>query len=204
MEVGVDRPQLPDLTILALDAFGGFEATRQCFFVADVAPNIVFDTSLSYNFDFIEDFARRFGAERVVFGTDLYSHPVGQRISHLLPQIEACSLDDAEKAAILGGTRLATPVPPDRSATPQLRGARDRREVERAHRAGGRRAHRGDGVDDAVGRGGVATARRAGLAGLGAVDGHVEVRVAGDAHAVDRRRAGSKRASRARSRRRCG
>jgi predicted TIM-barrel fold metal-dependent hydrolase len=63
----------------------------------------VFDTSLSYNFDFIEDFARRFGAERVVFGTDLYSHPVGQRISHLLPQIEACSLGDAEKAAMLGG-----------------------------------------------------------------------------------------------------
>jgi predicted TIM-barrel fold metal-dependent hydrolase len=96
--------ELPDLTILALDAFGGFEATRQCFFVADVAPNIVFDTSLSYNFDFIEDFARRFGADRVVFGTDLYSHPVGQRISHLLPQVEACALDDADKAAILGGT----------------------------------------------------------------------------------------------------
>jgi predicted TIM-barrel fold metal-dependent hydrolase len=95
---------LPDLTILALDAFGGFEATRQCFFVADVAPNVVFDTSLSYNFDFIEDFARRFGADRVVFGTDLYSHPVGRRISHLLPQIAASSLTDAEKAAILGGT----------------------------------------------------------------------------------------------------
>lgn len=95
----------PDLAILALDAFGGFEATRQCFFVAEVAPNVVFDTSLSYNFDFIEDFAVRFGAERVVFGTDLYSHPVGQRISHLLPQIVAATkLDQEAKAAILGGT----------------------------------------------------------------------------------------------------
>jgi predicted TIM-barrel fold metal-dependent hydrolase len=93
----------PDLTILALDAFGGFEATRQCFFVAEVAPNVVFDTSLSYNFDFIEEFARRFGAARVVFGTDLYSHPVGRRISHLLPQIEASSLSDDDKAAVLGG-----------------------------------------------------------------------------------------------------
>jgi predicted TIM-barrel fold metal-dependent hydrolase len=96
--------ELPELTILALDAFSGFEATRQCFFVADVAPNIVFDTSLSYNFDFIEDFATRFGADRVVFGTDLYSHPVGRRISHLLPQIESSALSDADKAAILGGT----------------------------------------------------------------------------------------------------
>lgn len=92
-----------DQAILALDAFGGFEATRQCFHVAELAPNIVWDTSLSYNFDFIEDFARRFGAERVVFGTDLYSHPVGRRISHLLPQIEASRLGDDDKAAILGG-----------------------------------------------------------------------------------------------------
>jgi predicted TIM-barrel fold metal-dependent hydrolase len=95
---------LPDLTLLALDAFGGFEATRHCFFVADVAPNVVFDTSLSYNFDFIEDFVGRFGADRVVFGTDLYSFPVGRRISHLLPQIEASALGDADKAAVLGGT----------------------------------------------------------------------------------------------------
>lgn len=93
----------PDLTILALDAFGGFEATRHNFFVGEIAPNVVFDTSLSYNFDYIEDFANQFGAERVVFGTDLYSHPVGRRISHLLPQIVDSALSDADKAAVLGG-----------------------------------------------------------------------------------------------------
>jgi len=116
--------ELPDLTILALDAFGGFEATRQCFFVAEVAPNVVFDTSLSYNFDFIEDFAVRFGAARVVFGTDLYSFPVGRRISHLLPQIEASSLSDADQAAVLGGTarrllRVPDAVSDDRPAAPR-------------------------------------------------------------------------------------
>jgi hypothetical protein len=94
---------VPDLTILALDAFGGFEATRHNFFVGEIAPNVVFDTSLSYNFDYIEDFANQFGAERVVFGTDLYSHPVGRRISHLLPQIVDSALSDADKAAVLGG-----------------------------------------------------------------------------------------------------
>lgn len=95
--------RFPGLTILALDPFSSYEATRQCSHVADVATNVVFDTSLSYNFDFIEEFAVRFGAERVVFGTDLYSHPVGRRISHLLPQIVACDLPDDDKAAILGG-----------------------------------------------------------------------------------------------------
>jgi predicted TIM-barrel fold metal-dependent hydrolase len=102
-KLAVTAGKVPDLTIIALDPFSGFEATRQCFHVAELAPNLVFDTSLSYNFDFIEDFARRFGAERVVFGTDLYSHPVGRRISHLLAQIEQCSLNEDEKAAILGG-----------------------------------------------------------------------------------------------------
>jgi predicted TIM-barrel fold metal-dependent hydrolase len=71
--------------------------------VADVAPSIVFDTSLSYNFDFIEEFVVRFGPERVVFGTDLYSWPVGRRVSHLLPQIIESRLPHGAKAAILGG-----------------------------------------------------------------------------------------------------
>ena len=102
-KLAVTARKLSDLTMVTLDPFSGFEATRQCFHVAELAPNLVFDTSLSYNFDFIEDFARRFGAHRVVFGTDLYSHPVGRRISHLLPQIEQCSLPDGDKAAILGG-----------------------------------------------------------------------------------------------------
>ena len=94
---------IPDTPVLALDAFGSYEATRECFFIAEVAPNILFDTSLSYNFDFIEEFARAFGAERVVFGTDLYSHPVGRRISHLLPPIRESALSEQEKAKILAG-----------------------------------------------------------------------------------------------------
>jgi predicted TIM-barrel fold metal-dependent hydrolase len=93
-----------DVPMLALDAFGSYESTRQCFFIAELAPNLVFDTSLSYNFDFIEDFVRRFGADRVAFGTDLYSWPVGRRISHLLDQIVASELSVDDKAAILGGT----------------------------------------------------------------------------------------------------
>jgi predicted TIM-barrel fold metal-dependent hydrolase len=94
---------VPDTQILALDPFCSYEATRQCFFVAELATNIIFDTSLSYNFDFIEDFAERFGAERIAFGTDLYSWPVGKRVSHLLGQIVASDVADRDKALILGG-----------------------------------------------------------------------------------------------------
>jgi predicted TIM-barrel fold metal-dependent hydrolase len=93
----------PDLPMLVLDAFSTFEGTKECTDVAGACPNLLFDTSLSYNFDFIEAFALRFGSERVVFGTDLYSPPLGRRISHLVPQILESSLPDAGKAAILGG-----------------------------------------------------------------------------------------------------
>lgn len=102
-KLAVVARSIPDTPVLALDAFGSYEATRECFFIAEVAPNIVFDTSLSYNFDFIEDFAVRFGPERVVFGTDLYSYPVGRRISHILDQIRSCALSDEDKALILAG-----------------------------------------------------------------------------------------------------
>lgn len=102
-KLAVVARSIPETPVLALDAFGSYEATRECFFIAEIAPNIVFDTSLSYNFDFIEDFAGRFGAERVVFGTDLYSWPVGKRISHILAQILESDLGDGDKAAILAG-----------------------------------------------------------------------------------------------------
>ena len=60
----------------------------------------------------------------MVFGTDLYSFPVGRRVSHLLPQIDASSLSDAAKAAVLGGTarrllRVPDAVSADGPAAPR-------------------------------------------------------------------------------------
>ncbi|MCH2171384.1 amidohydrolase family protein [Myxococcota bacterium] len=95
--------EFSDTRMLVLDAFASYESTRHCFFAAEIAPNLLFDTSLSYNFDFIEQLAERFGPDRVVFGTDLYSAPVGRRISHLLPQILDSSLPHEALELILGG-----------------------------------------------------------------------------------------------------
>ena len=102
-KIGKLASSFPDLSMLVLDAFSTFEGTKEVSGLADRCPNLLFDTSLSYNFDFIEVFAQRVGAERVLFGTDLYSPPIGRRISHLVPQIVESSLSDADKAAILGG-----------------------------------------------------------------------------------------------------
>lgn len=97
----------PDVPMLVLDSFSTFEGTKEVSDIAESHPNLLFDTSLSYNFDFIEIFAKRFGAHRVVFGTDLYSPPLGRRISHLVPQILESSLTHDEKVAILGGNGRA-------------------------------------------------------------------------------------------------
>jgi hypothetical protein len=92
----------PDLTMLVLDAFSSFEGTREAFTIAKRCPTLLWDTSLAYNFDFLEAFATTFGAHRVVFGTDLYSPPLGRRISHLVAQILESSLTDEDKALVLG------------------------------------------------------------------------------------------------------
>ena len=97
----------PDLKMLVLDSFSTFEGTKENSDIAEMCPNLLFDTSLSYNFDFIEVFANRFGAHRVVFGTDLYSPPLGRRISHLVPQIIESGLSEADKIAVLGGNGRA-------------------------------------------------------------------------------------------------
>jgi predicted TIM-barrel fold metal-dependent hydrolase len=91
----------PDTPMLVLDAFGSHESTKECFHTAEIAPNLLFDTSLAHGFDLIEQFVRAHGAERVVFGTDLYSWPLGRRISRLLPEIVESGLDEAAKRAVL-------------------------------------------------------------------------------------------------------
>ncbi len=90
-------------TMIILDGYSTFEGTKHCGMLAELCPNLVFDISLSYNFDFIEHHVRTHGFERYLFGTDLYSWPLGKRITHLLPQIIESELTDDEKAAILGG-----------------------------------------------------------------------------------------------------
>lgn len=94
---------LPDTPFVVLDGFSGFERVKEITVAAEQAPNLVFDTSLCYSFDFVEHFVARFGVERVVFGTDMYSVPLAYRRAWSLDQLLASRLTDDEKAAILSG-----------------------------------------------------------------------------------------------------
>jgi predicted TIM-barrel fold metal-dependent hydrolase len=92
-----------DAAILVLDAFGTHEGTKECFFTAELSPNLVFDTSLAHSWGLIEHFARSCGPERVAFGTDLYSWPLGRKISPIASEVAASTLDDEAKRLILRG-----------------------------------------------------------------------------------------------------
>jgi len=95
---------LPEVTVVVLDGFSGLErSAKESSLAAAAAPNLVFDTSLAYSFDIVERFVATFGAERVVFGTDMYSPPLAYRRSTVLDQLMGSDLDDTQKAVILAG-----------------------------------------------------------------------------------------------------
>ncbi len=93
----------PDLPIVVLDPFSSNEQATQAMLVAELAPNLIFDTSLAYTIDPIIRFMDRFGHERVIFGTDLYSHPLGYAQSWVLRQFRESGLANGVLADVLGG-----------------------------------------------------------------------------------------------------
>ena len=101
---------LPDLQIVALEPFYTFDGLQQCFFIADVAPNVIFDTASCSVNELMIEFARQYGAERVAYGSQYYSqvrHP-GQlretRATLVLRDLMTSErLSREEKQLILGG-----------------------------------------------------------------------------------------------------
>ena len=75
---------LPDLTIIAIEPFFTYDGMQECFFIADVAPNVVFETASCFDTDLMLDLVRQFGAERLVYGSQYYSqiHPAGEERAH--------------------------------------------------------------------------------------------------------------------------
>jgi hypothetical protein len=86
---------LPEVPMIVLDGFSGLErSAKEISIAAATMSNLVFDTSLAYSFDIVERFVANFGAERVLFGTDMYSPPLAYRKSTVLEQLFDSGLDD--------------------------------------------------------------------------------------------------------------
>ena len=103
---------LPDLTIIAIEPFFTYDGMQECFFIADVAPNVMFETASCFDTDLMLELARQFGAERLVYGSQYYSqiHRAGEERAHdrrcaaIRDDIMTSrTLSDDEKALVLGG-----------------------------------------------------------------------------------------------------
>ena len=92
-----------DLPIVVLDCFSSHEQGTHAMHVAGAAPNLIFDTSLAYTVDPVLRLVERYGHERVVFGTDLYSHPLGYQRSFVLAQLLESALPPNVLQDVLAG-----------------------------------------------------------------------------------------------------
>jgi predicted TIM-barrel fold metal-dependent hydrolase len=93
----------PDLPIVVLDCFSSHEQSTHALHAAAAMPNVIFDTSLAYTIDPVLHFIDRFGADRVIFGTDLYSHPLGYQRSYVLAQFLESGLAPDVLSQVLAG-----------------------------------------------------------------------------------------------------
>ncbi len=87
----------PDVTVvLAHAGFAVFAA--EAIVAAQVCPNIVLEPSWCASFQ-VAEMVRTLGAERVMYGSD---HP--SNVASELAKLRSIGLDDAQLAAVLGGT----------------------------------------------------------------------------------------------------
>jgi predicted TIM-barrel fold metal-dependent hydrolase len=93
----------PEVTFVACDAFSGPTQVRFVMQMAERCPNLLFDTAVAFPLmRYIEEFVRRHGSERLIFGTDLYVSPPTYHYPHVLREIlEAPALSDVDKQNIL-------------------------------------------------------------------------------------------------------
>ncbi len=95
--------QVPEATFVALGGFSGHEVTGELTAVAKACANVMFDTSYCYPMqDYVADFVKLCGSERIFFGSDMsseddrYVYPNGY-----YDIIYGASLTDADRDNIL-------------------------------------------------------------------------------------------------------
>lgn len=94
---------VPGAKVVVLDAFDRLEKANQVLVCAELAQNMVFDTAGCADFEFISRFWSRYGAQRLVFGSNRYSATIPKKRHHVLPDLIAADIPDKDKDAIAAG-----------------------------------------------------------------------------------------------------
>jgi len=100
----------PDLRIIAIEPFFTFEGLLACDLVADVAPNVLFETASVSDTDVFRSFVHRWGASRIAYGSHIYSTSDRSarsgktaKAERLRAEMAAYDLSDDDKRAMFGG-----------------------------------------------------------------------------------------------------
>lgn len=106
-KIDVLAGDFPDLPMIVLDAFSTFEQSLFLPHVADRRPNLVFDTALTHGVGFVLNVIARVGADRVLYGSDLYSTGSGvPALTDVLADLVGSPLSAGDKASVLGGNAI--------------------------------------------------------------------------------------------------
>lgn len=93
----------PQLTIVVLDGMATYQHTLECIALAERHPNLYFDTAMAFNPVALVQFAGAVGAERLLFGSDIYSLPNTLVSSNSPARIADLGLPPDAVGSILGG-----------------------------------------------------------------------------------------------------
>ena len=93
-----------DTRMLVYDGFSCMHRVAECLEVARAAPNLVFDTGLAKDVDFITSWIEEFGGDRLVYGSDLYTPRQSHRQGAVLTAIREAPISDADRRKVAGET----------------------------------------------------------------------------------------------------
>ncbi|MCU1617895.1 MAG: hypothetical protein JWO98_5435 [Frankiales bacterium] len=93
----------PELTIMVLDGLSSYHHTLECIALAERHDNVVFDTAMAFNPLALVQLSAAVGAHRLLFGSDIYSHPHTFVTANTPDALRAAGFDADELTGILGG-----------------------------------------------------------------------------------------------------
>jgi uncharacterized protein len=96
--------QFPSVTFVVLDGMDGLEQFNEARVCAELAGNTVFDTAGCPDMEFVQRFIQKFGANRLVYGSNTYSRVTPTSKGSPMSGLQALGLPKEDFAAILGGT----------------------------------------------------------------------------------------------------
>lgn len=93
---------LTDSPIIVLDSLGLYSNVETAIELATEHDNVYFDTALLFSLGrIVERLVEEIGAERLIFGSDLYTNPLMYRYSSDLYQVQKAQISETEREKIL-------------------------------------------------------------------------------------------------------